>query len=85
MTRMKADLMTLYGVFFILFLYVPVLLIPLFSFNDSTVATFPLKGFTLEGYRRMAADASLINALKNSLIVAGLCTLRVRLGDAHAV
>lgn len=69
MTRTKFDAMTLYGVFFLLFLYVPVLLIPLFSFNDSTVATFPLKGFTLNGYRRMIADASLINALKNSLMV----------------
>lgn len=67
--RMKIDPMTTYGVFFVVFLYVPVLLIPLFSFNDSTVATFPMKGFTLNGYRAMAADASLINALKNSLIV----------------
>ena len=32
---------------FLVFLYGPVLLMPLFSFNDSTFATFPLKGFTL--------------------------------------
>ena len=69
MQRMKIDPMMLYGVFFVLFLYVPVLLIPLFSFNDSTVATFPMKGLSLRGYQAMAADASLINALKNSVIV----------------
>jgi spermidine/putrescine transport system permease protein len=67
--RMKLDPMTVYGFAFLVFLYAPVLLIPLFSFNDSTVATFPMKGFTLNGYRWMAADASLMNALKNSIIV----------------
>lgn len=67
--RPKIDAMTLYGLFFLFFLYAPVLLIPLFSFNDSTVATFPMKGFTLNGYRTMIADASLMNALKNSLVV----------------
>ena len=60
--RMRIDPMTVYGICFVIFLYAPVLLIPLFSFNDSTVATFPMKGFTLNGYRLMAADASLMNA-----------------------
>ncbi len=69
MMRFRFDPATLYAIFFVVFLYFPVLLIPLFSFNDSTVATFPMKGFTLNGYRRMVADASLINAVKNSLIV----------------
>ncbi len=64
--RIKLDPMTLYGIFFLFFLYAPVLLIPLFSFNDSTVATFPMKGFTLNGYRAMAHDASLMNALKTA-------------------
>ena len=44
--------MTVYGFAFLIFLYAPVLLIPLFSFNDSTVATFPLKGFTLQRLSR---------------------------------
>src|SRR5262245_5858925 len=67
--RTRLDPMMVYGVVFVIFLYAPVLLIPLFSFNDSTVATFPMKGFTLNGYRAMAADASLMNALKNSVVV----------------
>jgi len=65
----KFDPMVVYGIAFLVFLYAPVLLIPLFSFNDSTVATFPMKGFTFNGYRAMAADTSLMNALKNSLVV----------------
>ena len=38
-------LLYLYAVLFLLFLYGPILLAPLFSFNDSIFATFPLKGF----------------------------------------
>lgn len=67
--RMKLDPMKAYGLFFVFFLYAPVLLIPLFSFNDSTVATFPMKGFSFNGYLTMVNDATLINALKNSLMV----------------
>lgn len=52
------------------FLYGPILLAPLFSFNDSIFATFPLKGFTLRHYTEMAANTGLIQALRNSLVVA---------------
>ena len=37
----------LYVLGYLVFLYLPVLLIPLFSFNDSIQAAFPLQGFTL--------------------------------------
>jgi spermidine/putrescine transport system permease protein len=47
--------LTVYAVVFALFLYGPVLLLPLFSFNDSNYAIFPLKGFTFDAYRQMAA------------------------------
>jgi len=56
-----------YVVAYLFFLYLPVALIPLFSFNDSIQAAFPLKGFTLEWYRTLAADGALQNALLNSL------------------
>ncbi len=59
-----------YALLFIVFLYGPVLLAPLFSFNDGTFATFPLKGFTLRHYADMAANTSMIIALKNSLVIA---------------
>ena len=32
------------------FLYLPILLLILFSFNDSLTLVFPLKGFTLRWY-----------------------------------
>ena len=65
----RIDGLTVYGVAFIIFLYAPVLLLPLFSFNDSTFAVFPLKGFTLQAYRDLAHNDSLLQALRNSLMV----------------
>ncbi|MGL4527607.1 MAG: ABC transporter permease [Aestuariivirga sp.] len=62
--------LTLYAILFTIFLYGPVLLMPLFSFNDNTFAVFPLKGFTLKHYASMAANGSMLGALWNSLAVA---------------
>ena len=68
--RKTFDLLPLYAVLFLVFLYGPVLLLPLFSFNDNIFTTFPLKSFTLKHYASLAATAGMINALKNSLAVA---------------
>ncbi|MGH6720199.1 MAG: ABC transporter permease, partial [Alphaproteobacteria bacterium] len=58
-----------YAVWYILFLYVPPLFLPLFSFNDSIYVAFPLKGFTFKWYGEMARSAGLIDALYNSIKV----------------
>lgn len=62
--------LTLYAFLFMAFLYGPILLAPLFSFNDGLFAIFPMKGFTLKHYWTMAGNTGMLNALKNSLIVA---------------
>jgi len=68
-----------YAVVYLAFIYIPVLFLPLFSFNDSIYIAFPLKGFTFEWYRKMAASDGLIEALINSLkvgsVVAVLSTI----------
>ena len=69
--RPRLDLLTIYGMAFLVFLYAPVLLLPLFSFNDNTFAVFPLRGFTLQAYVDLAHNDSLLNALRSSLMVAG--------------
>lgn len=58
-----------YAVFYLVFLYLPILLLPLFSFNDGTIVAFPIKGWTLDWYRQLAGQDTLIKALFNSLIV----------------
>lgn len=55
------------------FLYIPILLLIVFSFNDSQL-NLAWEGFTLEWYRELAEDTVLIDALKNTLIIAAITT-----------
>jgi spermidine/putrescine transport system permease protein len=66
----KAPVLKGYTLFYFLFLYGPILLLPIFAFNDSKVVAFPLQGFTVEWFREMAADQNLRIAAWNSLIIA---------------
>ncbi|MEM9140905.1 MAG: ABC transporter permease [Pseudomonadota bacterium] len=59
----------IYACIFLFVLYVPVLFIPMFSFNDSIYVKFPLTGFTTEWYAALWERDSLWNALGNSLRV----------------
>ena len=65
----KIDGLNLYALAYLVFLYGPVLLLPLFSFNNSIYIAFPFRGFTFEWYRQMAANADLIAALRASVEV----------------
>lgn len=58
-----------YAVIFLIVLYVPVLFLPLFSFNDSIYVKFPLTGFTLQWYGELFTREPVWNALMNSLKV----------------
>ena len=69
MTR-RLDALTIYGGAFLVFLYGPVLLLPMFSFNDNTFAVFPLRGFTLQAYIDLSQNDNLLQALRNSVMVA---------------
>ena len=65
--RWKLDGFLVYAVVYLVFIYLPVLFLPLFSFNDSQFVTFPLKGFTFKWYEQMANNHGLIDALMNSV------------------
>ena len=59
-------------VFFVLlvvFLYFPLALLAMFSFNAGEV-TFPLEGFTTEWYARVTENPALLSALERSAVVA---------------
>ena len=64
-----------YAVFYLAFLYVPVLFLPLFSFNDSVFIAFPLTGFTTKWYGEMLSDTAMQHALMNSLKVGAAVSL----------
>ncbi len=64
-----------YAIFYLSFLYIPVLFLPLFSFNDSAFIAFPLVGFTTKWYEQMFADSAMLDALANSLEVGAFTAL----------
>jgi spermidine/putrescine transport system permease protein len=64
-----------YAIFYLAFLYVPVLFLPLFSINDSAFIAFPLSRFTLRWYGEMFADGAMGQALLNSLKVGAATAL----------
>jgi ABC-type spermidine/putrescine transport system permease subunit II len=51
-------------------LFGPLVILVLFSFNDSNVLAFPLEGFTTDWYRDALTDPTLLEALRNSFAVA---------------
>jgi spermidine/putrescine transport system permease protein len=51
-------------------LYLPIVLLAVFSLNENTTLTFPLEGFTLQWYEGLFENRSLVTAVRNSLIVA---------------
>jgi spermidine/putrescine transport system permease protein len=58
----------------LLFLYVPVILIVVFSFNTSTLNVL-WEGFTFRWYTQVWQDEPLMTALENSLIIATATTI----------
>jgi spermidine/putrescine transport system permease protein len=61
------------GVFaglYLLVLYAPIVLLPLFAFNSGTIIAFPLQGFTLEWFAALLDTPALHEATANSLIIA---------------
>jgi len=56
----------------VVFLYAPILILLIFSFNDSPVPSFPLGGFTLHWYHQFLANSELKGALGTSAIIAAL-------------
>lgn len=59
--------LAVYATIYVLFLYAPIALLVLFSFNDSSIAAFPLTGFTLRWYGELSANRELLAAFRNSL------------------
>ncbi len=69
----------------LLFLYLPVAILVLFSFNASRLSA-TWQGFTLKWYAALARDRALLAATWNSLLVAGISTiLATGLGVAAAL
>lgn len=67
---MKFPGLRLYALAYLLFLYAPIILLPIFAFNDGTIIAFPLKGFTTQWFAQMFGNDTLARAVRNSMIIA---------------
>ncbi|MGB4827766.1 MAG: ABC transporter permease [Paracoccaceae bacterium] len=59
-----------YAFLYLAFLYGPIIILPMFAFNDSKVVSFPLSGFTTQWFAEMWEDENLREALWRSLAIA---------------
>jgi spermidine/putrescine transport system permease protein len=72
LSRNGARLLRAFFALVLVFLYAPILILLIFSFNNSDVPSFPLSGFTLHWYYEFLTNADLKNALETSAVVAAL-------------
>ena len=83
--RLGDSLATLFIIAVAVILVGPILLLALFSFNDSSIVALPFEGFTLEWYRAALSDPAAITALGHSIVLASIVTpICVVLGTATA-
>jgi len=59
----------------LVFLYAPIVILLIFSFNKASVPTFPLSGFTFRWYREFATNGEMQAALETSAIVAAISSV----------
>jgi spermidine/putrescine transport system permease protein len=74
-TRIRNWLLGTWSVAALLYLFIPIFIVVLFSFNDNKGRfNFTWNGFTLRHWQHPFADPDLATALKNSLLIAGIST-----------
>ena len=61
------------------FLYLPILVLVVYSFNGGGVGGFPPKNWTFDWYRQLFQDGALWDSVLNSAIVA-ICAVAIALG-----
>jgi spermidine/putrescine transport system permease protein len=65
-----------YFALMVVFLYVPLVVLLVFSFNDNNSPVLPLKGFTTHWYRDALSNSLLVDSLRRSALLAaanGVC------------
>lgn len=85
MAKKKKTLGIFYSLLMYTFLYIPIIVLIVFSFNQSKLNAV-WTGFTLDWYRKLATNYSLLTALKNSLLIAFVSSIAsVMIGTLTAI
>ena len=67
----SAPVLRIYATAVFAFLYLPIVVLVLYSFNRDGVGGFPPRHFSFDWYRQLFADGAIWDSVVNSLIVAG--------------
>src|SRR5262245_5168544 len=80
-TVRRAPLLATYAAFVFAFIYLPIVVLVVYSFNRDGVGGFPPRRLTLSWYAQLVADSSIWDSVLHSLIVAaGSVALSLTLG-----
>lgn len=83
--KKKGVFSKIYAFLMYMFLYIPIIVLVVFSFNDSKLNAV-WTGFSLKWYKSLASNAGILEAMKNSLLIAVASTiLSVMIGTLAAV
>jgi spermidine/putrescine transport system permease protein len=77
-TTRRAPFLTIYAILVFCFVYLPIFILIIYSFNRDGVGGFPPRHFTFDWYRKLFADEGIWNSVLNSLIIA-LCSVGLAL------
>jgi spermidine/putrescine transport system permease protein len=61
--------------FLVVFLYAPILILVIFSFNARELVSFPWEGFTTRWYREFLRNAVLLDAIEASAVIAAISSV----------
>ncbi len=75
LSRNGALVLRVFFALVIVFLYAPIAILLIFSFNNSAVPTFPLSGFTLHWYHEFLVNGDLRLALQRSAVIAAATSI----------
>jgi spermidine/putrescine transport system permease protein len=75
LSKNGARLLRAFFVLVVVFLYAPIAILVIFSFNNSQLPSFPLSGFTLHWYHEFLTNPDLRGALETSAIVAAISSV----------
>lgn len=66
------SLIRLYTILIYMFMFAPIVVVVVLSFNPEQFGSFPMKGFSLRWFVKLAQNQSILTAFKNSLLLGSL-------------
>lgn len=73
--RTRVSVVAIIAVLVLIFMYLPIATVVIYSFNPDKVNSFPMAGFSFKWFGVLAQDADMIAALGHSLVIAIVGTI----------